>query len=87
MKESKRYYIPIIGGISAGKSTFLKGFLGINALQTGETTTTRFIILIKNSNDLLFYHIIPKNKDKKFFFEKEGEEIKSEDNIKKRLKK
>ena len=84
MEENKRKYIPIIGGISAGKSTFLQAFLGINVLETGETTTTRFICLNKNSNELLFYHIIPK-KDKEIYFEKEGEEVKGEDNIKKKI--
>ena len=82
--EEKRYFIPIIGAISAGKSTFLKAFLGINVLQTGETTTTRFICLIKNSKETLFYQIIPK-KDKEIYFEKEGEEVKGEDNIKEKI--
>ena len=85
MEENKRKYIPIIGGISAGKSTFLQAFLGINVLETGETTTTRFICLIKNSNELLFYHVIPK-KGKQICFEKEGEEIKGEGNIKNKIK-
>ena len=53
-------YIPIIGEISAGKSTFLKSFLGIEVLQTGAVTTTKFVCLIKNSNKISFYHVIPK---------------------------
>ena len=82
--EDKKYFIPIIGSISAGKSTFLNAFLGTNVLQTGETTTTKFICLIKNSKRTSFYHIIPK-KDKELFFVKEGEEVKGEDDIKKKI--
>ena len=85
MKDNKRKYIPIIGGISGGKTTFLEAFLGINnLLETGETTTTRFICLIKHSNELLFYHVQPQ-KNKHIYFEKEGEEVKGKDNIKKKI--
>ena len=84
MENQKRYFIPIIGAISAGKSTFLKAFLGINVLQTGETTTTKFICLIKNSNNTSFYHVLPK-RENEIYFEKEGEETKGEENIKKRI--
>ena len=82
----KKYFIPIIGTISAGKSTFLKALLGINVLQSGATTTTKFICLIKNNVDTKFYHVIPK-KDKTIYFEKEGEETKNEEGIKERIKK
>ena len=84
MENQKRYFIPIIGAISAGKSTFLKAFLGINVLQTGETTTTKFICLIKNSNNTSFYHVLPK-RENEIYFEKDGEETKGEENIKKRI--
>ena len=40
-----KLFIPIIGSISAGKSTFLKGFLGIDELETGINTTTKFVCL------------------------------------------
>ena len=46
----KKYFVPIIGTISSGKTTFLKGFLGIDILETGSTTTTKFVCLIKNSD-------------------------------------
>ena len=86
MKSQKRYFIPIIGTISAGKSTFLNAFLGINVLQTDELTTTKFICLIKNSINSKFYHVIPKReKEKEIYFEKEGQETKGEENIKKRI--
>ena len=32
----KKFFIPIIGNISFGKTTFLKGFLGIDFLETGQ---------------------------------------------------
>ena len=79
------YYIPIIGAISAGKSTFLNAFLGINILETGLTTTTKFVCLIKNSQNISFYHVIPKNEDNKISLIKEGNEIKSETQIKQKI--
>ena len=82
----RKYYIPIIGAISAGKSTFLKAFLGVNVLETGSTTTTKFICLIKDNDETKFYHVIPK-KEKTLIFEKEGEETKGEENIQKRIEK
>ena len=53
-----KLFIPIIGSISAGKSTFLKGFLGINELETGANVTTKFVCLIQNSPQTSFYHVI-----------------------------
>ena len=79
-------YIPIIGTISAGKSTFLKALLGIEVLETGITTTTKFICLIKNSSETSFYHVIP-NIQNGLTFNKEGNEIKDVEQIKKKLKK
>jgi len=80
-------FIPIIGAISSGKSTFLNGFLGIDVLETGLTTTTKFVCLIKNSNKNLFYHVIPKRENNSVIFIKEGEETKDEIQIKKRIEK
>ena len=79
------YYIPIIGAISAGKSTFLNGFLGINKLETGLSTTTKFVCLIKNSEYNLFYHVVPKKENDSISFIKEGNEIKDENEIKKKI--
>ena len=85
MDESKAYYyIPIIGTISAGKSTFLKALLGIDFLEVGELTTTRFICLIKNSKETKFYHVIPK-KGEDIYYEKDGEEINKEEEITKKI--
>ena len=78
------YYIPIIGTISAGKSTFLKALLGIDFLEVGELTTTRFICLIKNSKETKFYHVIPK-KGEEIYYEKDGEEINKEEEITKKI--
>lgn len=77
-------FIPIVGTISAGKSTFLRAFLGIDVLQTGQTTTTKFVCLIKNSNQISFYHVIPIINDG-ISFEKEGEEIKDIGSIQKKI--
>ena len=77
-------FIPIIGTISAGKTTFLRAFLGIDVLQVGSVTTTKFVCLIKNSSDTSFYHVIPK-KGKELYFEKEGGEVKGEEEIKKKI--
>lgn len=77
-------YIPIIGTISAGKSTFLKAFLGINVLQAGSTTTTKFVCLIKHSDNICFYHVIPKV-DNGIKFYKDGKELKDEESIQKRI--
>ena len=81
----KKYFIPIIGTISSGKTTFLNGFLDINLLQTGSTTTTKFICLIKNSANFKFYHVLPKKEDKIINFIKEGEETAGEEKIKERI--
>ena len=57
MNIERRKLIPIIGTISSGKSTFLKALLGTNVLQVGSTTTTKFVCLIKNSEDIKFYKV------------------------------
>ena len=77
-------FIPIIGTISAGKSTFLRAFLGTDVLQTGQTTTTKFVCLIKNSDKISFYHVIP-NTEEGVIFEKEGEEINDIEKIQKKI--
>jgi GTPase Era involved in 16S rRNA processing len=80
-----KYYIPIIGTISAGKTTFLKAFLGTEVLETGATTTTKFICLIKHSSKTSFYHVIPKKQNDGISFIKQGEEIKDINQIKKKI--
>ena len=77
----KKYFIPIIGAISSGKTTFLKGFLGIDILETGSTTTTKFVCLIKNSDNFLFYHVLPKKEENIITFTKEGEVSEGEEQI------
>ena len=80
-----RKFVPIIGTISAGKSTFLQGLLGTNVLESGSTTTTKFVCLIQNSTQTKFYHVLPK-KEKSIEFIKEGSEIIGEANIKDKIK-
>ena len=77
-------FIPIIGTISAGKSTFLRAFLGTDVLQTGQTTTTKFVCLIKNSDHISFYHVIPIIKDG-IIFEKDGDETNDLERIQKKI--
>lgn len=79
-------YIPIIGEMSAGKSNFLNAFLGLDdILQTGTSTTTKFVCLIKNSNYTSFYHVIPSKKNGYLIFNKEGNEIKNSEEIRKKI--
>ena len=82
----KKFFIPIIGTISSGKTTFLKGFLGIDFLETGSTTTTKFICLIKNSDKYLFYHVLPNKEENIISFTKEGEISEGEEQIKEKMK-
>ena len=80
----ERKFIPIIGTISSGKSTFLDSFLGIEVLQTGILTTTKFVCIIKYSTKTSFYHVIPK-RENFIVFSKQGEEISDENEIKKKI--
>ena len=82
-----RKFIPIIGTISAGKSTFLDGLLGIDSLQTGVLTTTKFVCLIQNSSKTSFYHVILKKNDNGIYVEKDGEEIGDKKEIIEKIKK
>jgi energy-coupling factor transporter ATP-binding protein EcfA2 len=77
-------FIPIIGTISSGKSTFLKSLLGINSLETGVSTTTKFVCIIQNSESTKFYHVIPKNQGI-LKFEKDGMEVIGEENVAKKI--
>ena len=86
--DSNFYFVPIIGTISSGKSTFLNGFLGFKRiLQSGSVVTTKFVTLIKNSKNTSFYHVIPKKKKENLLFIKDGEELKDETEIKKKIEK
>ena len=78
-------FIPIIGSISAGKSTFLKGFLGIDELETGVNTTTKFVCLIKNSPQTSFYHVFLKRQKDDVVLSKDGKEIKDHNQIRNKI--
>ena len=82
----ERKFIPIIGTISSGKSTFLDSFLGIELLQTGILTTTKFVCIIKYSTKTSFYHVIPK-RENYIVFSKQGKEISDENEIKMKIEK
>lgn len=75
-----RKFIPIIGPISAGKSTFLRAFLGIELLETGSTVTTKFVCIIKHSEKLSFSHLIPKSQEGELFI-KDGPELTDKNQI------
>ena len=69
-----RKFIPIIGPISAGKSTFLRAFLGIELLETGSSLTTHFVCIIKHSEKICLSHLIPKIQGEELFI-KDGPEL------------
>ena len=57
------FLIPMIGVISAGKSTIINVLLNENLLETNDNITTKFINIIKYNPSLTypsFTHIIPK---------------------------
>lgn len=81
----RKKFIPNIETISADKSTFLQGLLGTNVFETGSTTTTKFVCLIKNNNQTKFYYIIAK-KENNIEFIMDGDEIICEENIKNKIK-
>ena len=79
--------IPIIGEMSAGKSNFLNAFLGLdNILETGVTTTTKFVCLIKNNSTTKFYHVIPRRQSGYLVFNKEGNEMTNLEQIRTKIK-
>ena len=63
----------------------MQGLLGTSVLQSGSTTTTKFVCLIQNSKQMKFYHVIPKE-EKGIKFIKDGEEIVEEEKIKQKIK-
>ena len=76
--------IPIINTISTRKNLFLNGLLGTDLVENWDTNTTKFICLFINSEEIKFYHVIPK-REKYLEFIKDGEEIKGEINIKNKI--
>ena len=87
MTSSQRKIIPIIGIISSGKSTFLQALINSDILESGGTTTTKFLCLIKNKQlgPFQFYHV-KFCLNKKERFERDGEIISGEENIKNKIK-
>jgi len=81
----KDYFIPIIGQISSGKSTFLKAFLGIEELETGVNTTTKFVLLIKNNPQISFYHVNLKREGDEIIVEKDENELTGLNTIKQKI--
>ena len=50
--ELDYFSIPVIGKISAGKSTFLNSLLGLDCLESDTTITTKFICIIRHNKEL-----------------------------------
>ena len=76
----KRFFIPIIGVINSGKSTFMNNFLNLkNFLQMGDETTTRFICIIrhdKNAEIPEVYNVeIQKRNEYGYNFKEKGENL------------
>ena len=76
----ERFFIPIIGIINSGKSTFMNNFLNLkNILQIGDKTTTRFISIIrhdKNAQIPELYNVkIEKRNDNGYNFKENGENL------------
>ena len=57
-----RKIFSVIGNISTGKSSFLNYLLGSDILETGDGLKTRFIVIIRHTenNDPVLSHIIRK---------------------------
>ncbi len=63
LELSIKKIVPVLGPISAGKSTFLNYLMGCNILQTGGSLTTRFILIIRhnpNQEEPKLFHICRK---------------------------
>ena len=80
-----KFFIPVIGSISAGKTTYMNGFLGVYSLQTGKNTTTKFVCLIQDSTQTSFYHVLLKRQYDDVIISKDGEEIKDINKIKEKI--
>ena len=73
----ERFFIPIIGIINSGKSTFMNNFLNLkNILQIGDITTTRFMCIIrhdKNAKVPELYNVkIEKRNENGYNFKEKG---------------
>ena len=87
------FSIPVIGKISAGKSTFLNSLLGIDCLESATKITTKFICIIRhneNNKTPRLYPVITKKRKSVInpnafnFFKDERNELKGDlkENIK-----
>ena len=80
LKNIKRFFIPIIGIISSGKSTFMNYLLQLNnILEIGEQITTQFIYTIrhdeKNEIPELYEVSIVKRDNETFNFNQKGNNL------------
>ena len=72
-----RKILSVIGNISAGKSSFLNYLLGNDILETGDGLKTRFIVIIRHTenNDPVLSHIIRKKDAYDDYYIKEKDEL------------
>ena len=72
-----RKILSVIGNISAGKSSFLNYLLGNDILETGDGLKTRFIVIIRHTenNDPVLSHIIRKTNAYDDYYIKEKDEL------------
>ena len=85
-KNIKRFFIPIIGIISSGKSTFMNYLLQLNnILEIGEQITTQFICIIRHDEnvdipELYEVSIVKRDEgdDEAFNFDQKGNNLLSE---------
>ena len=88
----ERYFVPIIGPVGCGKSTFLNSFININngLLEEGLQTTTKFVCIIRHNPKLtqpIFYHVSLKKLNTKIIYKEIEERVEGENNIREAIKK
>jgi len=72
-----RKIFSVIGNISTGKSSFLNYLLGDDILETGDGLKTRFIVIIRHTenNEPVLSHVIRKKNVYDDLYEKEKDEL------------
>ena len=92
MSIEPRKAIPIIGMVSAGKSTFLNSLLGTYVLEAKDDITTKFVCIIRHNpklNEPIFYHVnLSKNANSDdYIYIKDGNETIGAEKIKEKISK
>ena len=92
-KVEIKYFIPMIGMISSGKTSIIKDIYGIDFLEVSAGIGTKFVNIIRHNpkvgNEPKFYHLIVKkslNEKYEFFKDPNFKEVIGSENIKKQIK-